>query len=90
MRVSKQSFNGSASHPRSQLWSSTLINFLALLRLIIVGRGYEVFLKYNSAALLKIASGHNANAREWLRIFLKDCDDVLQKARLLARLDRNP
>jgi hypothetical protein len=43
------------------------------------GHGYEVFLKNNSAVLMKIATGRNSGAKEWLRHFLEECDDIPEK-----------
>ncbi|MFZ0060636.1 MAG: hypothetical protein WAL47_01210 [Pyrinomonadaceae bacterium] len=53
-----------------------------------VGGGYEVFLKYNLARLMKIASDKNNKHREWLRLFLKDCYDTGEKKTLVAALEK--
>lgn len=51
-----------------------------------VGGGYELFLKYNLAALLRIARDKNNKHREWLRSFLKDCDNTAEKKELIQAL----
>lgn len=54
------------------------------------GAGYEVFLKYNSAALMKVATGRSAQPKEWLRHFLDECDDTPEKISLLNALNKKP
>lgn len=51
-----------------------------------VGGGYDVFLKYNFPVLMKIASSKSEAERDWLRQFLKDCDDTPKKTELLDAL----
>ncbi len=51
-----------------------------------VGGGYDVFLKYNFPVLMKIANSKNEAERDWLRLFLKDCDDTPKKTELLDAL----
>lgn len=51
-----------------------------------VGGGYDVFLKYNFPVLMKIANSKNEAERDWLREFLKDCDDTPKKTELLDAL----
>lgn len=51
-----------------------------------VGGGYEVFLKYNSRRLMKIAKGTDEPRKEWLRQFLKECDNTPEKKLLDATL----
>lgn len=50
------------------------------------GHGYEVFVKNNVAALMKIAKGRNTGAKDWLRHFLEQCDDSPEKRTLSAVL----
>jgi hypothetical protein len=54
------------------------------------GGGYEVFLKYNSAALMRVATGNMTQPKEWLRRFLAECDDTPEKISLLSSLNRKP
>jgi hypothetical protein len=54
------------------------------------GGGYEVFLKYNSAALMKIATGSKAGPKDWLRRFLNECDETTEKIALLSALNKSP
>jgi hypothetical protein len=49
---------------------------------------FEDILKYNFTELLKMASGKDKDAHEWLRKFLHDCDESRQMQALLRRLDR--
>ena len=51
-----------------------------------LGGGYEVFLKYNSRRLIKIARGRESKTKTWLRQFLSECADVDEKKALLAAL----
>jgi hypothetical protein len=51
-----------------------------------VGGGYDVFLKYNSRRLMKIASGRDAAQKQWLKQFLDDCEDTAEKRTLLQAL----
>ncbi len=51
-----------------------------------VGGGYDVFLKYNFPVLMKIAKSNSEAERDWLRQFLKDCNDTPKKAELLHAL----
>ena len=44
-----------------------------------VGGGFEIFLRLNIKRLEKIAQGPNNSSKEWLREFLKECDDVPEK-----------
>ena len=48
--------------------------------------GYQVFLKYNSRSLLKIAAGRDARRKQWLRGFLKDCEASSEKKALVQAL----
>lgn len=50
------------------------------------GHGYEVFVKNNVAALMKIARGRNIGAKDWLRHFLDECDDSPEKRTLSTAL----
>lgn len=51
-----------------------------------VGGGYDVFVKYNFPVLMKIAKSNSETEREWLRYFLRDCEDTPKKAELLKAL----
>ncbi len=42
----------------------------------------EDFLKYNYKELSEIASGRDLTRKEWLRSFLKTCDDTVERRRL--------
>jgi hypothetical protein len=53
-----------------------------------VGGGYEVFLKYNSRRLLKIAAGKDEARKQWLRELLKECEDTAEKKALLQALQK--
>lgn len=53
-----------------------------------VGGGYEVFLKYNSKRLLKIAVGRNVERKQWLKQFLDECEDMAEKKVLLQALQK--
>jgi len=53
-----------------------------------VGGGYEVFLKYNSDRLMKIASGKNSARKQWLLEFLKECDQTTEKKALIRALQK--
>ncbi|HXD33372.1 MAG TPA: hypothetical protein VN643_19780 [Pyrinomonadaceae bacterium] len=50
------------------------------------GHGYEVFLKNNVTVLMKIATGRNKGAKDWLRHFLSECDDMPEKRILVEAL----
>jgi len=47
-----------------------------------VGSGFEMFLRLNTHRLMKIAQGANSPAKEWLRVFVKQCDDIPEKLAL--------
>jgi len=47
-----------------------------------VGNGFEVFLRLNMRPLTTIAAGPDTPAREWLREFLGQCNDIPEKLRL--------
>lgn len=53
-----------------------------------LGGGYEVFLKYNSDRLMKIARGRASKGKTWLRQFLTECRDTDEKKALLAALGK--
>ena len=53
-----------------------------------VGGGYEVFLKYNSHRLMKIAIGKDAALKLWLQEFLQECEDTTEKEALLQALQK--
>ena len=53
-----------------------------------VGGGYEVFLKYNSRHLLRIAAGRDEARKQWLRELLKECEDTTEKKALLEALQK--
>jgi hypothetical protein len=53
-----------------------------------VGRGYEVFLKYNSQRLMKVATGRDTARKQWLREFLEECEDITEKKALLQALQK--
>jgi hypothetical protein len=53
-----------------------------------VGGGYEVFLKYNSQRLMKIAMGKKAEQKQWLKQFLDDCENTAEKKALLQALQK--
>jgi hypothetical protein len=53
-----------------------------------VGGGYEVFLKYNSHRLMKIAMSKNAEQKQWLKQFLEDCENTAEKKALLQVLPK--
>lgn len=53
-----------------------------------VGGGYEVFLKYNSDRLMKIATGRSSGRKQWLLEFLKECDETTEKKALLRALQK--
>jgi hypothetical protein len=53
-----------------------------------IGGGYEVFLKYNSHRLMRIAKGRDAEQRQWLKQFLDDCEDTVEKKALLQVLQK--
>ena len=53
-----------------------------------VGGGYEVFLKYNSHRLMKIAMGKNTEQKQWLKQFLDDCENTAEKKALLKVLQK--
>lgn len=50
--------------------------------------GYDLFLKYNLAALRRVAARGDARRREWLRAFLARCRDGREKETLLRALRR--
>jgi len=54
----------------------------------LVAGGYEVFLKYNSRHLLKIAAGRDEARKQWLRELLKECEDTTEKKALLEALQK--
>ncbi|HXT61800.1 MAG TPA: hypothetical protein VN696_02070 [Pyrinomonadaceae bacterium] len=53
-----------------------------------VGGGYEVFLKYNSRHLMKIAAGRDEARKQWLRELLNECEDTSEKKALLEALQK--
>jgi len=54
-----------------------------------VGSGFEMFVRLNVRRLLHIANGEDNRAKEWLREFLKQCDDIPEK-QLIERALTNP
>jgi hypothetical protein len=51
-----------------------------------VGSGYEMFLRLNFSRLMKIAHGPGNATKEWLREFIKQCDDIPEKLALETAL----
>jgi hypothetical protein len=51
-----------------------------------VGSGYEMFLRLNSSRLMKIAHRPGNATQEWLREFIKQCDDIPEKLALETAL----
>jgi hypothetical protein len=47
-----------------------------------VGSGFEMFLRLNSRRLMKIAKGSDSRSKEWLRTFMKQCDEIPEKLAL--------
>jgi hypothetical protein len=48
----------------------------------------EDFLKYNYLELTQIAAGTHAAKKEWLRQFLKECENTIEHRRLARMLDQ--
>ena len=48
----------------------------------------EDFLKYNYRELLQIAAGTQVAKKEWLRQYLKECEDSIEHRRLVGILDQ--
>jgi len=44
-----------------------------------VGSGFEMFLRLNTAQLIKIAGGRNDQSKAWLSKFLTQCEDIPEK-----------
>ena len=56
-----------------------------------VGSGFEMFIRLNVGRLLQIAKGEDHRTKDWLREFLKQCDDTSEKQVLeIALQDRLP
>jgi hypothetical protein len=53
-----------------------------------VGGGYEVFLKYNFAELMKIARDRRNQHRAFLGTFLNECYDTAEKKELMRLLEK--
>ena len=52
-----------------------------------VGSGFEMFVRLNVGRLMRIARGKNSQTKDWLREFLKECDNIPEKLALKRALE---
>jgi hypothetical protein len=52
-----------------------------------VGSGFEMFVRLNLGRLTNIARGKNSQSKDWLREFLKQCDNTTEKLVLERALE---
>jgi len=52
-----------------------------------VGSGFEMFVRLNLGRLMNIARGKNSQSKDWLREFLKQCDNIPEKLALERALE---